>query len=338
MHTVAAVVGQDCLFFDLAIAGEVFGWDRSYLGVEWYDFRIVATDPPPVRTTWGLSVDTPYGVDDLADADTVIVPGWPDVDTAPPDELLDALVSAHERGARLASICTGAFVLAEAGLLDGRPATTHWLWAEAFRQRYPRVDLDPAVLYVDDGQLLTSAGTAAGLDLCLHLVRRDHGVAVANRIARIIVTSPHREGGQAQFIERPVDDRPQASRLEPALEWARDRLDRPIHVDELAAQAAMSPRTFTRHFRRAMGTTPGAWLLEQRLDLARHLLEVTDDTIERVAHRSGIGSAVTLRHHFARRLHTTPRAYRRAFRTEGRCLDAAASDLVLDAARVGAAP
>jgi AraC family transcriptional regulator, transcriptional activator FtrA len=315
MHTVAAVAGQDCLVFDLAMAYEIFGWDRSYLGVEWYDFRIVAADPPPVRTSMGLRLDTMYGVEELTEADTVIVPGWSDVDTAPSDELLNALVSAHDRGARLVSICTGAFVLAETGLLDGRPATTHWLWADTFSQRYPRVLLDPAVLYVDDGELLTSAGTVAGLDLCLHLVRRDHGVAVANRVAHLIVMSPHRDGGQAQFVEQPVGIGPNGSRLQPVLDWARGRLGEPLHVEQLAERAAMSPRTFTRQFKQLMGTTPGAWLLKQRLDLACRLLETTDETVERIAYCSGFGSAVTLRHHFAQRLHTTPRAYRDAFRT-----------------------
>jgi transcriptional regulator GlxA family with amidase domain len=311
MHTIAAVVGQDCLLFDLAIAGEVFGWDRSYLGVEWYDFRIVTADRPPIRTSMGLVLEAPPGLESLAEADTIIVPGWSDVDTHPPAELLTALVTAHERGARLVSICTGAFVLAEAGLLDGRPATTHWMWAEAFRRRYPRVRLDPAVLYVDDGDLLTSAGTVAGLDLCLHIIRCDHGVDVADRVARIIVMAAHRDGGQAQFIDHPTGPGPDGMRLQPVLDWALGRLHEPLSVEVMAERVAMSPRTFTRHFKRVVGTTPGAWLLEQRLDLARRLLETTDETIERIAHRSGFGSAVTLRHHFARRLDTSPRAYRR---------------------------
>jgi transcriptional regulator GlxA family with amidase domain len=314
MHTVAAVVGQGCLTFDLAVPCEVFGWDRSYLGVDWYDFKVVAVDPPPIRTSTGFTIDTPHGLGALETADTIVVPGWADADVPPSADLVDALRAAYDRGARLVSICIGAFVLAEAGLLDRRRATTHWAWADRFRARYPRVALDPRVLYVDEGQILSSAGTAAGMDLCLHLVRLDHGAEVANGVARMVVMPPHREGGQAQYIDQPVEAPGRGSELQATLEWALGRLGDPLSVETLARHAAMSPRTFARRFRQVTGSTPGEWLLEQRLALARRLLETTDQTVEWIAHRCGFGSAATLRHRFAERVGTSPRGYRYTFR------------------------
>jgi transcriptional regulator GlxA family with amidase domain len=311
---VAAVINQGCLTFDLAVPCEVFGWDRSYLGVDWYAFQVVAADPPPIRTATGFTIDTPHRLDAIAAADTIVIPGWSDPDVPPSPELVEALRAAYERGARLMSICIGAFVLAEAGLLDRRPATTHWAFADAFRARYPRVQLDPKVLYVDDGQVLTSAGTAAGMDLCLHVVRLDHGAEVANGVARMVVMPPHREGGQAQYIDQPITAPGRGSELHATLEWALANLAEPLTVDALADRAAMSPRTFARRFRQVTGTTPGEWLLEQRLTLARRMLETTDQTVEWIAHRCGFGSAATLRHHFAERLGTSPRSYRYTFR------------------------
>jgi transcriptional regulator GlxA family with amidase domain len=308
------VVNQGCLTFDFAVPCEVFGWDRSYLGVDWYDFKVVAADPPPIRTATGFTIDTPHRLDALESADTIVIPGWSDPDVLPSDELVTALRDAYDRGARLVSICIGAFVLAEAGLLDRRPATTHWAYADRFRERYPRVQLDPRVLYVDDGQVLTSAGTAAGMDLCLHLVRRDHGAEVANGVARMVVMPPHREGGQAQYIDQPITAPGRGSELHPTLEWALTQLHEPLSVDVMAKHAAMSPRTFARRFRQVTGTTPGEWLLQQRMTLARRMLETTDQTVEWIAHQSGFGSAATLRQHFADRLGTSPRAYRYTFR------------------------
>jgi transcriptional regulator GlxA family with amidase domain len=314
MHTVAAVINQGCLTFDLAVPCEVFGWDRSYLGVDWYRFEVVAADPPPIRTATGFTIDTPHRLDALAAADTIVIPGWSDPDVTPSPELVESLRAAYDRGARLMSICIGAFVLAEAGVLDRRPATTHWAYADRFRARYPQVQLDPKVLYVDDGQVLTSAGTAAGMDLCLHVVRLDHGAQVANGVARMVVMPPHREGGQAQYIDQPITAPGTGSELHATLEWALANLAEPLTVDALADRAAMSPRTFARRFRQVTGTTPGEWLLEQRLTFARRMLETTDQTVERIAHRCGFGSAATLRHHFAERIGTSPRRYRYTFR------------------------
>jgi transcriptional regulator GlxA family with amidase domain len=317
MHTVAAVVNQGCLTFDLAVPCEVFGWDRSYLGVDWYDFKVVAAEPPPIRTATGFTIDTPHRLDALETADTIVIPGWSDAGVPPSTDLIAALRSAYDRGTRLVSICIGAFVLAEAGLLDRRPATTHWAWADRFRSRYPQVALDPKVLYVDDGQILTSAGTAAGMDLCLHLVRLDHGAEVANGVARMVVMPPHRQGGQAQYIDQPIAAPGRGGELHPTLEWALTQLHEPLSVDLLARHAAMSPRTFARRFRQITGTTPGEWLLEQRINLARRMLETTDQTVDWIAHQCGFGSAATLRHHFAERVGTSPRAYRYTFRGSG---------------------
>ncbi len=309
----AAVINQGCLTFDLAVPCEVFGWDRSYTGPTWYDFLVVAADPPPIRTVTGFTIDTPYRLDSLESADTIIVPGWSDPDVTPSTELVEALCTAHARGARIVSICIGAFVLAEAGLLAGRAATTHWAFADLFRERYPDVRLDPKVLYVDEGDVLTSAGTAAGMDLCLHLVRLDHGARVANDVARMVVMPPHREGGQAQYIDQPVTAPGRGSELHETVEWALGQLHEPLTVTVLARHASMSPRTFARRFQQVLGVTPGEWLIDQRIGLARRLLESTDEGIDRIAVSCGFGSAATLRHHFAQRLHTTPRAYRATF-------------------------
>jgi AraC family transcriptional activator FtrA len=245
-----------------------------------------------------------------------VVPGMEaDSDPAGFAVAVEAVARAHRAGARVMSICTGAFVLAEAGVLDGRRATTHWDSTERLARRYPRVSVDPSVLYVDEGDVLTSAGVAAGLDLCLHVIRRDHGVAVAAQIARRTVVAPHRDGGQAQFVARPIADEAAAgTSLEATRAWALDRLDQPLDVTTLAHRACMSPRSFARRFRQETGTTPAQWVSDQRTRVAQSLLETTDLPVEHVAARTGFGSATTLRTHFGRRLATTPTAYRRAFR------------------------
>jgi transcriptional regulator GlxA family with amidase domain len=256
----------------------------------------------------------PYGLDGLVGADTVIVPGWHDPYVAPPQPLLDALRVAHKNGACLVGLCLGAYVLAAAGILDGRAATTHWMWAEEFARLYPRILVKPEVLYVDNGDTLTSAGAAAGIDCCLHLLRKWYGAEVASRVARRMVVSPHRQGGQAQYVELPLPPRAEGDRLSAALDWARLHLDACLDVDTLAGQARMSRRTFTRRFRKVTGTTVSHWLRDARLALAQRLLETTDQPIELIATKAGFGSSVSLRQRFRDVFRVSPSVYRRQFR------------------------
>jgi len=299
--------------FEFAIACEVFGIDRSDLGVPWYRFLVCAAEQPPIVTAAGFSIDGVRGVQALRSADTIVVP-VSHRDNDVPAALIDALQRAHRRGARILSMCTGAFVLAAAGLLDGRRATTHWSHAAELAARYPKVLVDPNVLYVDDGDILTSAGTAAGVDLCLHVVRQDFGARVANAVARRMVVPPHRDGGQAQFVEEPIPRPGDGDLFGAALAWLERHLDEPVTVEDLARRAAMSSRTFARRFRAATGTTPHQWTLRQRVLAAQHLLETTDEPVEVVASRCGFGTATGLRQHFQRSLRTSPAAYRRTFR------------------------
>jgi transcriptional regulator GlxA family with amidase domain len=308
------VIDQGALTFDLAIPCEVFGFDRSDIVDPWYAFRLVAAGETPVRTQTGFLIDTPYGLSALERADTVIVPGWSDPDETPSAELCAALVAAHDRGARVVSLCTGAFVLAHAGLLDGRRATTHWMYADRLRERFPAIDLDPNVLYVADGRVLTSAGTAAGIDLCLHLVSLDHGLEVAATVARRIVMPVFRAGGQAQYVDEPIGSEADRHGLSGLLDWARSRISEGVSVDELATEGAMSTRTLNRRFQGALGLPPGEWLQRERLHLAQRLLETTDAPLTAVARRAGYDSATTMRAQFAGRLSTSPRAYRQTFR------------------------
>jgi transcriptional regulator GlxA family with amidase domain len=315
MHTVASVVPSHVSMFELSVACEVFGFDRSELVDPWYRHLVCAAGPRPLTSPEGIVVQVPYGLEVVADADTVMLPAWPYYKEDPPPELLDALRTAHERGARLLSVCTGAFVLAATGLLDGRPATTHWMHAGELARRYPRIKVDPRVLYVDAGNnMFTSAGTAAGIDLCLHVVRMDHGAEVANAVARRMVVPPHRDGGQAQFVDLPVASTDSDDSLSATLEWMTEHLDLPLSVAQLARRAAMSPRTFARRFRAATGTTPHRWLLGQRMLAAQRLLETTDDPVAMIAARCGFTSTAGMRVHFQRELGASPAAYRRAFR------------------------
>ncbi|WP_411977127.1 helix-turn-helix domain-containing protein [Streptomyces solicathayae] len=310
MGTVALAVTDGMLHFELSVAHEVFGSAPDAVQGHWYDLAVCG--PGPVRFDRFL-LEPDRGLDRLVGADTVIVPGWADVDVAPPAELVDAVRAAHEAGARVASLCTGAFVLAAAGLLDGRRATTHWAHTAALAARYPAVVVDPDVLYVDEGSVLTSAGKAAAMDLCLHLVRLDRGSATANAAARRLVVPPHRAGGQAQFVTAPVpeqDDHP----LGDLLPWAIERLDRALTVDDLARRARMSSRHLGRHFRATTGTTPLQWLLTQRIRRAQELLERTDDSVDSIATATGMGTATTLRRHFNRTVGVPPDTYRRTFR------------------------
>ncbi|MBN3754067.1 helix-turn-helix domain-containing protein [Paraburkholderia sp. Tr-20389] len=313
-HTVAAIAFDGISPFHLSVPCVVFGEDRSDGGVLGFEFRVCSIDAGPLSTTAGFSIAAPHGLDALADADTIIVPTWRDPDEAPPAALLDALRAAHARGARLVGLCLGAYVLAAAGLLDGRPATTHWAWAADFARRFPNVQVDPQVLYVDDGDILTSAGTAAGLDCCLHVVRKLCGAQSANYIARRLVVPPHRQGGQAQYVQQPMPRDVRGNRLSALLDWVNGALDAPHTLDSLAARAAMSRRTFTRHFKAATGTTVSAWLLTQRLARAQQLLEGTDEPIESIAGMAGFGSTASLRQHFTDAFRTSPSAWRREFR------------------------
>ena len=313
MHTVAAVIDQGALTFDFAVPCEVFGLDRSDIVDPWYEFLVVAAADRRVRTQTGFFIDAPHGLAELERADTIVVPGWSDPDDEPSDALKAALVAAHDRGARIASVCTGAFVLGAAGLLDGRRATTHWMYADRLRRRYPRVRVDADVLYVSDGRVFTSAGTTAGIDLCLHLVALDHGVDVAATVARRLVMPLFRSGGQAQYVDEPVVSASGAG-VGDLLDWARANLASGVSVDDLARHGAMSPRTLTRRFRASIGMPPGEWLQRERLRLAQRLLESTDDPVDAVARRAGYDSATTMRAQFATRIHTSPRSYRRTFR------------------------
>lgn len=310
-RAVAALAYDGLCTFEFGVAVEVFGLPRPELP-EWYRFTVCAAEPGPLRAIGGVQVTAGAGLEGLDQAGTIVVPGWRDIREAPPEPLLAALQRAHGRGARLVSICSGVFVLAAAGVLAGRRATTHWRYAEALAARYPDIRVVPDVLYVDEGQVLTSAGSAAGLDLCLHIVRRDWGARVANQVARRLVVPPHREGGQAQFVDRPVgaEDRP---RLAALFDWARQHLAEDLPLDRLADRAGMSLRTFLRRFRDATGTTPAEWLVGERLRLAREMLETTAWPVERIATECGFGSADTLRHHFRRRLATSPARYRASF-------------------------
>lgn len=300
--------------FHLSVPCMVFGEDRREDGIPLAEVLVCAQTPGRLRTTAGFAIEAPHGLERLAGVDTVIVPAWPGAEQQAPKALLDALRAAHARGAVIVGLCLGAFVLAQAGLLDGRRATTHWRWARAFAARFPAVRLDQDVLYVEDGQVLTSAGTAASLDCCLHLLRAQIGAELANRVARRLVVSPHRQGGQAQFIEQPLPQRAQGDRLGEALEWALQHLDAAPGLDALAGRALMSRRTFTRRFRERTGTTFNKWFGAQRLAFAQRLLETTDLPVEHVAGEAGFGTALSLRQHFAASLRTSPSAYRREFR------------------------
>ena len=303
-HRIAVLALEEVVAFDLATPFQLLGRD--------YELTLCATEPGPVQTTSGFPLVASHGLAALAEAGTIVVPGFDPQEWPPPQQALDALCTAHKRGARLASICTGAFALAAAGLLDGRRATTHWRYAAQLAELCPQAHIDPDVLYVDDGDLLTSAGVAAGIDLCLHLLRRDHGVGAANKAARQTVVAPHRAGGQAQFIQRAVPPTDDGS-LEATRAYALQRLDEPLTVTQLARHACTSERTFNRRFRAETGTTPLRWLHAQRVDHARRLLEASELPVETVAQRCGFGSAAILRQHFRRATSTTPTAYRRTF-------------------------
>ncbi|MFE2992744.1 GlxA family transcriptional regulator [Streptomyces sp. NPDC059262] len=312
MPTVALAITDGMLHLELSLACEVFGADLTHIANPWYDFSLCG---PRAVQVGRFTIEPDHGLDQLARADTVIVPGWADTDQDPPADLVDAVRAAHAAGARVASLCTGAFVLAAAGLLDGKRATTHWAHTRELSRRHPHITVDPGVLYVDNGSVLTSAGKAAAMDLCLHLVRLDHGSTIANTIARRLVVPPHRDGGQAQFIATPVPE-PRNHPLADLFPWVLARLDKPLTVEDLAHRARMSSRHLGRHFKQVTGTTPLQWLHTQRIRHAQELLESTDDTIDTIASATGMGTATTLRRHFARTVGVPPDTYRRTFRAQ----------------------
>ncbi|WP_435594367.1 GlxA family transcriptional regulator [Streptomyces panacea] len=311
-HRVVVIVDENSNPFELGCATEIFGLRRPEIGRDLYDFRLCSPEPSTLMRDGFFTLT---GVADLAvadTADTLIVPNRPDVEVPRRTAVLDAVRRAHARGARLVGFCSGAFTLAEAGVLDGRRATAHWQWADSFRARFPSVQLESDVLFVDDGDILTAAGSAAALDLGLHVVRRDHGAEVANSVSRRLVFAAHRDGGQRQFVERPVPDLPDES-LAPVLAWAQERLNSPLTVADLAARASVSPATLHRRFQAQLGTTPLAWLTGERVALACRLIERGESRFELVARRSGLGTATNLRTLIRRETGLTPSAYQRRF-------------------------
>src|SRR5262252_4427932 len=311
-HLVAALIYDDLCTFEFGCVVEIFGIRRAELGVDWYRFAVCSMDRGPVRAAGGVTIAARSGLSLLDRAQTIIVPGWRDAGEAPPPAVLKKLRTAHERGARICSICGGAFVLAAAGLLDGRRATTHWRFAAELARRYPRVQVEPNMLYVEDGALVTSAGSAAGLDMMLHLVRSDHGPRVANAGAQRLVIPPHRDGGQAQFVPRALPAG-ETNRVSALMQWVRGHLKKSHTVSSLATRAAMSPRTLLRAFRDATGMAPYEWLLKERVAYAKDLLEVSATPLTRVAETAGFGSDEAFRKHFRRIVGTSPGAYRKRF-------------------------
>ncbi|MET9729954.1 helix-turn-helix domain-containing protein [Streptomyces sp. NPDC006458] len=315
LKNVAVVLLDGVHPFELGVVCEVFGLDRSDQGLPVYDFAVVSAEGPTLTThVPGFTLGTPYGLDRLDEADLIAVPAGNDFMARQwPSGLLDALVKAVDRGARVLSVCSGVFVLGAAGLLDGRRCAAHWKHVDELARRYPRAVVEPDVLYVDEDPVITSAGTAAGIDACLHIVRKEEGTEVANAIARRMVVPPHRDGGQAQYVDRPLPAAP-CDTVGEVLAWMERNLDEEVTVEQLAARALMSPRTFARRFQQETGTTPYRWILRQRVLLAQRLLEATDETVDAIAGRTGFGTAAALRHQFVRALGTTPNAYRRTFR------------------------
>lgn len=311
MHQIAALCLPQVVAFDLSVTAQVFSL-AHHRGRPLYEFQACAAEPGTISSTTGFGIDGLAGLEALETAATVFVPGYRDLLAPPPSVVLDALRAVHERGARVASICTGAFALAHAGLLDGRRATTHWFAAAELARMFPAVQVEPEILYSEDDRVLTSAGLSAGIDLCLHVIRSDHGERVGGNVARAMVASPHREGGQAQFIERPLPAT--HGGLGEVRGWALENLRRKLDVSTLASRAAMSPRHFARRFLAETGVTPLQWVIAQRVREARRLLERTDLPVEQVALEAGFGSAPSLRQHFSRAMATSPVAYRRAFR------------------------
>lgn len=313
---VVAVAYDGLCTFEFGVVVEMFGLPRPEMGDDWYKFAVASIEMGELRATGGVRIIADGGLDLFDHAGTIIMPGWRGVEHSVPESLVQALRRAHDNGTRILSICSGVFVLAAAGLLSGRRATTHWRYADLLTERYPDIEFAPNVLYVDEGNILTSAGSAAGIDLCLHLIRRDFGTEAANKVARRLVVAPHRDGGQAQFVERAVPAQHEGARFSPLLERMRKELHHGYSIAALAKAAGMSPRTFLRRFQAATGLTPAKWLLSERLAKAREMLESSSISVEKIAKSTGFGTAATLRHHFRQELATTPTAYREMFGQE----------------------
>ena len=311
---VAVLAFEGTSLFHLTVPGMVFGASQAPDAFPSYELRYCAVTPGMIRTDTGLEIRVTDGLDALADADLVVVPAWENPEAEAPTALTDALRKAHTDGKLIVGLCLGAFVLGDAGLLDGRQATTHWVARDTFARRFPAAIFRPDVLYVEDGNVVTSAGNVAAIDCCLNLIRSRHGADQANRMARMLVTPPHRQGGQAQYIEKPVPLFPCQTRLPGVLEWAAEHLAEPLDVDTLAGVAHMSRRSFTRHFREATGMTVTQWLNAQRVARAQQLLETSDLPVERIAHEVGFGTPLSMRQQFSMQLGTAPSDYRRSFR------------------------
>ena len=313
LHVVALAYDGLCTF-EFGIAVEIFGLPRPEVGTPWYQFAVAGVDSNPLRAAGGIQLAVDGSLELLATAGTIVIPGWKGADVPLPASLTVALQAAYQHGTRLLTICSGVFVLAAVGLLDGRRATTHWRYAETLAKHYPAINVKPDVLYVDEGQIITSAGSAAGIDACLHLVRRDFGPKVTNQVARRLVVSPHRDGGQMQYIEKPVSQERDSATLGGLFDWLQRHLHEPVSIDQMAEHVSMSKRTFLRRFNEITGFSPGEWLLGERITLAKTLLETKTWSIDLIAERSGFGSAATLRHHFRQRVGITPSSYRGRFK------------------------
>ena len=324
-HHVAILAYDRLCTFEFGCAIELFALERPELEVPWYSYAVCAAEPGPLRAAGGLALQVPHGLDAIDAADTIVIPGWRDAAEPPPPQLLDALRRAHARGARLCSICSGAFVLAHAGLLDGRKATTHWRYFDALAAGFPLIGIEPDVLYVEDGRVITSAGSAAGLDMLLHLVRSDFGAAVANQVAQRLVISAHRDGGQAQLVARPLP-RAGADQIAQTMDWVRENL-RAVHsISSMADRAGMGVRTFQRRFKDRTGASPLDWLVGERVALAAQLLESRPAlAIEAVADLAGLGSSESLRRHFRSHGLASPARYRRQHQTTPPCTAAGAN-------------
>jgi AraC family transcriptional activator FtrA len=316
-HLIVTFIYDQLCTFEFGCAVGVFGIKRPEIDIPPYRFATCALKPGKIKAAGGITIEAPYSLSLLDKADTIIIPGWPNLETKPPEALIKKIRSAYKRGARICSICLGAFVLAESGILDGKKATTHWLFAQELNNRYPKIKIDPNVLYIDEGQVMTSAGSAAGLDMFLHIIKKDHGSKIANQIAQRIVIPPHREGGQAQFIPKPILSS-ETDNLNKLMKWVRQQLTKQHTIEDLANRASMSVRTLHRKFNEATGLSPYEWIIRERIEKVKDYLESSKMTLSHIADLSGFGSVESLRKHFRRYVLISPIAYRQQFKIENK--------------------